>query len=226
MSANDAKIVHNDYLKIIAAAAMLIDHAAVLPGISNYPNVYITMRAIGRISFPIFAFFIARGFLNTRNIKNYILRLSICAVLSQLPYFLYFKDPLYLNIVFTFLISVFTMHFISCKRYIASAIFALIPLIAEISFGLYFDYSIYGVLCVAAFYLFIKNPYRASLAFSALTILFSLYKSVSVQLLSLFSLPIIFSSPPVCIKTPKYFFYYFYPVHLMVLYLLSFYLGR
>ena len=65
-------------LKLIAAAAMLCDHTAVVFFNGNY-----AMRAAGRLAFPIFAFFIAEGYLYTRDVKKYTLRLALFAILAQ-----------------------------------------------------------------------------------------------------------------------------------------------
>ena len=67
-------------LKIIACIAMVIDHV----GAVFYPHMEI-FRIIGRLAFPIFAFFIAEGFFHTRSVKKYLARLGACAVVFQIP---------------------------------------------------------------------------------------------------------------------------------------------
>ena len=67
-----------NFLKIIAIITMLIDHI----GYVFFPD-RIELRIIGRISFPLFAYCIAVGFLYTSNIKKYILRLAAFSILSQ-----------------------------------------------------------------------------------------------------------------------------------------------
>ena len=100
-------------LKIIAMVCMLIDHtAAVLfdrilisRGLLNAVNasdggasflstgntavIYyadMIMRAIGRISFPIFCFLLVEGFLHTHNRKKYGLNLFLFACISEIPW--------------------------------------------------------------------------------------------------------------------------------------------
>ena len=76
-------------LKLIAIAAMTVDHVAWLlfPG---YPAaaVPVIMHIIGRITCPIMCFFIAEGFYHTHDRKKYALRLLALAVVSHFAYLL------------------------------------------------------------------------------------------------------------------------------------------
>ena len=83
-------------LKLIAAAAMLCDHVAV----TLYPlwlgrAGYALLRGIGRIAFPIYAFFIAVGYDKTSNLRRYLTRLCALALLSQVPFVLVFKRSVF-----------------------------------------------------------------------------------------------------------------------------------
>ena len=71
-------------LKFIAILTMLIDHlAAYLPNtIQGF--AYTSMRAVGRIAFPIFAYEIAIGYKRTRNPLIYLFRLIASAVVSEI----------------------------------------------------------------------------------------------------------------------------------------------
>ncbi|MDO4564357.1 MAG: TraX family protein [Clostridia bacterium] len=114
-------------LKIIALLAMLLDHIGYVfwePG----DSLLMLFRYIGRIAFPIFAFQIAQGYVNTKNIYKYGLRLLILAVVSQLPFFalrhgfvmpegmnwLGLADYIYIdmvhNICFTLLFGLFAIY--------------------------------------------------------------------------------------------------------------------
>lgn len=220
MSENSLR-VRNDFLKVVAAFAMLIDHTAVLTIFAD-TNAYIIMRGIGRIAFPIFAYYIAVGFKNTHDLKKYVKRLFICAVISQISYILYFKNPLNLNIIFTFLIAIAVLYFIKNKWYYTAVVVTIVPMCIDILFNItFFDYSTYGVITVAVFYMFMEKPYKAGIIFLAATLLFSIYYSAPMQMLAVLALPLIFIKPPIYLKVPKYFFYYFYPIHLMLLYIAS-----
>lgn len=57
-------------LKVIAMISMVIDHIA-LYLMDDSTVLYETMRCIGRIAFPVFAFLIAEGFIHTRSRYRY-----------------------------------------------------------------------------------------------------------------------------------------------------------
>lgn len=79
-------------LKIAAMAAMLTDHAGHVLG-SVMPMdywLYILMRSLGRLAFPVFAFLIVNGLEKSSDRKRYLHRLSLFALVSQLPFSLVF----------------------------------------------------------------------------------------------------------------------------------------
>lgn len=116
------KGISGSTIKIIAVAAMLIDHiaAAVLMRqivANGYMDVaasgnmadmmqwlmdngalfyiYEAMRMIGRLGFPIFCFLLVEGFQRTRNLKKYALRLAAFALISEIPFDLAFKGEIF-----------------------------------------------------------------------------------------------------------------------------------
>ena len=81
------KKLNSNHLKIIAIIAMTIDHLADL----LYPNmqnniVPIILHVIGRLTAPIMFFFICEGYYYTKNLKKYITRLFIFAIISHFAY--------------------------------------------------------------------------------------------------------------------------------------------
>ena len=91
-------------LKLLAMAAMLVDHMGYL----LFPTA-MWMRYVGRLAFPIFAFQIAEGWYRTHDREKYTLRLLICAVVSEVPFDLAIGgqliDPGYQNVLWTFCIA-------------------------------------------------------------------------------------------------------------------------
>lgn len=95
-------------LKCIAAALMLTDHV----GAILLPEV-LALRCVGRLAFPIFAFFIAEGYAHTRDFGRYFRRLAILAVVSEIPFNLEngtVFDLTRQNVLFTFCLALLTLR--------------------------------------------------------------------------------------------------------------------
>lgn len=179
------------WLRIIAAVTMLIDHIAyvLIPYSSAY---YMPMRIIGRLSFPIFCFLIAEGFMHTRSLKKYLLRLGILAIVSEIPFNLaFYRDVLdsrSRNVFFTltlgllaltaagrlglFILEKLNLKASLCKSH-AMQMLAASPVIALLCWAadyIHCDYGAYGVLLICAFYLFSSNRIAAVCALAAVTL--------------------------------------------------------
>ncbi|MDF2673199.1 MAG: conjugal transfer protein TraX, partial [Clostridiales bacterium] len=99
----------NDALKILAMVTMFIDHVGYMffPGQMLY-------RTIGRLAFPIFAYQIAIGYSKTSNLKKYVERLFIFALITQIPYSFFNSElsfnPLHFNVLFMFLAAIAVVY--------------------------------------------------------------------------------------------------------------------
>lgn len=82
-------------LKLIAIIAMTIDHLAwtFYPGYQT-GVIPITMHIIGRLTAPIMWYFVAEGFFYTKNLKKYIIRMFLFAILSHFAYAVMFQKSL------------------------------------------------------------------------------------------------------------------------------------
>ena len=95
-------------LKVIAMISMVIDHIALY--LMEYGTVlYETMRCIGRIAFPVFAFLIAEGFIHTRSRYRYFFTLLGFAVISEIPWYLLNGVDGTHNVMFTLALGVATL---------------------------------------------------------------------------------------------------------------------
>ncbi|WAM34169.1 TraX family protein [Caldicellulosiruptor morganii] len=207
-------ISKSNLLKLIAAFCMLIDHIGYL----YFPNI-ILFRIIGRIAFPIFAYQVAAGFKFTSNKVKYLQRLFIFALISQLPFSLMTQDFVELNVIATFFFAALSLFFIQKRWYILT----IIPI--AISYFVPMDYGIYGVLTVLCFYLFFDISILQLLLFCILTWFEVHMIGWSVQFYSILSvvLIIVIRMLPADfnLKLNKYFFYWFYPVHMLILVLIG-----
>ena len=146
-------------LHIMAMIFMLCDHlwGTIIPG-----NDWLT--CIGRISFPIFAFMIVEGYFHTKNLKKYVCRLLVFAVLSEIPFNLAMGSrvfyPIHQNVLWSFLISIGLISLNekakkTQKRWIEIGTGALTVLLGFI-IGLVtmVDFYYAGILTVLVFYFF------------------------------------------------------------------------
>ena len=146
-------------LHIIAMVLMLCDHlwGTIVPG-----NDWLT--CIGRISFPIFAFMIVEGYFHTKNLKKYVYRLLIFAILSEIPFNLAMGSnifyPMHQNVLWSFLISIGFIHWNerakeSCKMW-KQLVIGCVTIILGYVIGLLTMVDFYhaGILTVLVFYFF------------------------------------------------------------------------
>ncbi len=102
-------------LHIIAMALMLMDHlwATLLPAQD-------WLTCAGRLAFPIFAFMTVEGYFHTRNLKRYVLRLLLFALLSEVPFDLMYGGtwfyPVHQNVIWTLLLGLLGVHLMETVR--------------------------------------------------------------------------------------------------------------
>ena len=214
-------VFNNTTLKIIAIITMVIDHIGYIfldPGTMQYS----IFRGIGRIAFPIFCFLIVEGFHHTRNPMNYLIRLCIFALLSEIPFDLAFFGTLFdwshQNVFITLalgLASIFCLEELNNRRTYA------IPLamLWAAAYLVHCDYGLGGVLLIDIFYLTKKSPWMRIVL---TTLILYLFFGVN-ELYGLIALPLIMLYNGKRGASLKMFFYWFYPLHLIIFYLLSTY---
>ena len=213
-------------LKLIAMAFMLIDHFAYVMierGVGFYGSWYeidCVMRSMGRISFPIFCFTIVEGFQKTRDAKEYLKRLVIFALISEIPFDLAFRGRLinlgYQNVFWTLAFGLGAMILYedrlmpSWKRALGLIGCFYIPYL------IHTDYSIYGVLTIFLMYLLRKTPVKACMAGYIILLLLS-----TTEKWAIFGFLLILLYNGERGKGNKILYYIFYPAHLLLLILLK-----
>ena len=180
-------------LKMIAMITMIIDHSGDIFNPILGANTFY-FNAIGRIAFPLFAFMIVEGYKHTSNLKKYILRLFIAALISEIPFWIlvvhYMQAKSFaMNVLFTFIFGLFALYiwdfkfkkdlddknkhsisigdiFIWILKIVLIAILVIIATLAG------FDYGKTGILLILAIYLlFEKHKIIFSLALIILSII-------------------------------------------------------
>lgn len=219
------KFLSNFDLKIIAIITMTIDHI----GAIMYPNIDI-FRIIGRISFPIFAFLLVEGFRHTSNKLKYFLRLLLFAIITQ-PIYDYAFNNRELNILFTFSLSFLllsSLEFIKkiinkyskgIENYLYKTVFYSLTYILFVLFSIILnvDYQALGISLVFIFYL-VPNLYLSFLLYLLAVIFLA---TNIIQFYSLLSFLFIYMYNGEKGKNIKYFFYLYYPLHLLILKMLQ-----
>lgn len=209
-------------LKIMALVSMIIDHYGAIfhEGVDIY-------RIIGRLAFPIYCFLLVEGYMHTKNIKKYGIRLFIFALVSEIPFDLAFYGKIefgHQNIFFTLLIGLITIYFLDKKegrfKNNKSLVIAASILAATL---LYVDYSFIGIIYILAFYYYKELPKAKRLPKVGLVLLASNLLAGIMQQYSLLALPIIYLyngelGPKN--KVLQMLFYIAYPLHLAIFYLL------
>lgn len=218
-------------LKGIAAALMLTDHvgAILLPEVS-------VLRCVGRLAFPIFAFFIAEGYVHTRDFGRYFRRLAILAVVSEIPFNLEngaVFDLTRQNVLFTFCLALFTLRGLEVlgrERGFGRWAGCGLVLAAGFAAGelLRTDYGGWGVVTVALLYLCRDGKYAKLWLLLAMAAVNGLGMGsltmpvfggeIPIQIFAVAALPVIWlyngQAGP---KGLRRAFYVFYPAHLLVL---------
>ena len=236
-------------LHILAMTFMLMDHLwATLLTAQEW------LTCVGRIAFPIFAFMAVEGYFHTHNLKKYLLRMLIFAVISEVPFDLMYGGtwfyPVHQNVIWTLMMGIAGIHLMETVRKKKSTfVYILVSAIVVILGGLLgtlsmVDYYGIGVLTVFIFYFF-----RGRKWWCLLGQMLALYW-VNVELLGGLMYPIrlfgmefelcqqglaLLALLPIWLyrgrqgyhsKPFQYFCYAFYPMHMLVIVLVLNFINR
>ncbi len=253
--------LNRNQLKYLVIIAMLIDHIAwaFVPTSSVLGQV---MHWIGRLTGPTMAYFLAEGYYYTKNVRKYLLRLAVFAILSWGP-FVYFEFGcapirvnaghliwsgqvldiympslnmtaavyLYFGVIYTLFISLAAIWLFDRKNIPILVRIAGILILCKISE--YGDWGIYDVLFALIFFRFRTENWKKWGAFCIVAAYFCLTCIFSGQYwdaffqLGIFMVPLLiqfFYNGEGGSRNPvhKWFFYIFYPAHLLILGFLRF----
>ena len=228
-------------LKFIAAFTMVIDHL----GFFIFKDVLI-FRIIGRITFPIFSYLIAEGCRYTKNKIVYISMVGGLAFVCQLAYAI-FSGSYNMCVLVTFFLSIMMVYALEnfkvsifskyswLYRILSGILFVLtVALTYLLNEFFVIEYGFFGCLLPVFVSLChtpkVKNPPRAfkyidtipsQVVMVAIALIFVTITGRlgwDIQIYCFLSLPFLFlySGKRGRLRT-KYFFYIFYPAHLVVL---------
>ena len=221
----------NNQLKIIAMVAMTLDHI----GAYLFPQI-LWLRIVGRLAFPIYAFMIAEGCRYTRNPMRYLGSLAAIALVCQVVSYIAIGS-LYQCIMVTFSLSVGLILLVKHAQqknaflpwvWVALGVLAtaflchgMQALLPGTDYAV--DYGFVGVMTPVLIYLFTaKLPQLAVLSLCLAGICLDAW---SGQVYAFLVIPLLALYNGTRGKWKlKWFFYFFYPVHLALIYLVGMFL--
>ena len=219
-------------LKVIAAITMLIDHIGYLLFPGN-----LLLRIIGRLAYPIYAFMIAEGCRYTQNKLRYFLGIFILAIVCQTVYFVVVQDP-GLSILVTYSISILLIYaWQFCQKAFSEAgvgkrilsvllLITLITAVYVLNLFVTVDYGFWGSMVPLIAGLFMRRDGKESkmdrkvvhVSMLGIGLLLLSMEYGYIQPYCLLALPLLYLYNGQRGKRKmKYFFYIFYPAHLVVL---------
>ena len=200
---------------------MILDHV----GDNFFPD-QIWMRIIGRMALPIFAFCIAEGFSHTKDRRRYLCRMGLFALLSEIPFDLVTSGKVlefsHQNIMMTFFWAILGLMLYEQVRNrmhgrILGAAVLLVFTVSSLFLGL--DYQILAVGLIILYYLLRnKAPLINNLAAMAYHVLL---RNVGIYWFGVLGFVPVLLYNGKRGRGLKWFFYLFYPLHLLAIYILK-----
>ena len=233
---NEKGIFSTTTLKLIACFLMVIDHV----GMYLFPG-YKIFRIVGRLSYPIFAFFIAEGCKYTKNkVKHLMLIMLLGIGMLLFNYYIFNNWTGCIFLTFTFsIIYIYIFDLIKdigLTKVLKITIYLCILMPGYIIFKIInIDYGFIGMLIPVGIYIINYLSFAKKQILNLNTellmklgvliiglILISLNNPLGyIQFFSLLAIiPLLFYNGKPGIKHLKYFFYFFYPVHIVIIYML------
>lgn len=237
-------------LKIFAMILMILDHL-----VTYVPNMPVWFNWVGRLVAPIFFFFIVEGFFHTHNRKKYIIRLftwSFVMFAGNKIVIMLFKreNSLHNNVFLSLAMAVVLMGVIEWtkgnKENKKNFALGIIVAIVVGALSMFTEASIYGVTMTLIFY-FLRDKKKKMIFWYVIISLLSTLglgltgfissseRSFSqilfddVQWMQIFAAPFFLmynGERGLNNKFTKYLFYFFYPVHLWIIYIIGYIVER
>lgn len=204
-------------LRIIALITMVIDHV----GLVFFPDYFI-FRIIGRLAFPLFAFGIAQGYLHTKNLSKYFQRILLLALISQPIFYLLFNQGA-LNICFTLTLGLAAIYLYDKGKHWWIKVFGIL-FILFLGQWLNVEYGAYGILLILCFYIFRNNIllilFGSLLVFAQTLLNYDQILNLFAIIFAIIPLFLVYYIKDINFKINKWVQYLFYPVHLLIIYLI------
>lgn len=234
------RFLTGNMIKIIAAALMVADHVGVILGQADG-----ILRILGRLSMPLFAYMIAEGAKYTKNKTKYLGMIAGLAAICQLVYYFALNDT-YMCILVTFSLSIALIYaldfvkwaYLSGKGGRMSKIlspllfFGLTGLVYYLTTLLMIDYGFFGIMMPVFASITDMRGYEipekakwieghyVRVGLMMIPMLVRMINAESIMWYSFLAIPILLLYSEKRGKWKmKYFFYIFYPLHLVIIFI-------
>lgn len=201
---------------------MVIDHV----GAILFPD-QIWMRVIGRVAFPVYAYCLAEGFRYTSDYRRYLGRLALFAILSEIPFDLAFYGVpfsfAHQNVFFTLTLGLILLWVLERFReqlLLCAGAFMVLCFLAQ---ALHMDYGAGGLLMVFAFYL-AQQGTSPWIGWGIFVFINLFGYAGGVQWAAILALLPIGLYSGKAGKKKQRFFYWIYPLHLLLLWVIEKYI--
>ena len=237
------RVLNRDAIKYIAMITMLLNHVADI-FLTSGTVLYEVLEDIGYFTAPVMCYFLVEGFDYTSSRMKYGQRLIIFAALSQFPYQLAFQDDT-LNMIYTLLCCFLILAALelSFNPVYKVAVCVLLTIATAVS-----DWALVAPICTILLYYSKDSRIKTALAFGttyAIFVPFNIQKYMydvpgnwtmyavwhgllsGVGILAAAVVILIFYNGQRAKHAQnfsKWFFYIFYPAHLLVLYFIMVYI--
>lgn len=216
-------------LKLFAMFAMVIDHVHMI----GFGRPYFFLTLIGLSAFPLFAFILSYNYcFHTSNKRHYLLRLLAFALISQIPFQWAIGYPFNaippFNIFFTLSLGMLILHV--CEKipnitlgkiFICLICIGLlaIEILTDKNYSFMIDAGFSGIALIPAIYALQRINFLLGwmLITASLAVLDGNLCAITIGTMAFAYLSGYIKLPLAFMRRHKYFFYLFYPLHLVII---------
>lgn len=234
-------LLNANHIKLIAIIAMTLDHGIDLlfPSFPIEP-IPMMVHLLGRVTAPIMWFFVCEGFFYTRNLKKYMLRMLVFAIISHFAYcFAFGMNPIPLST------SIFNQTSVMWALFLGIVVLWVkykavnlklwqktLITVAAIILAFPADWSCIAVLSIVEMYAGrgnLKEQMKFIIIYVACYALVSFffvskgYAIVQIGIILVYPILKQYNGERGKAKWMKWFFYIYYPLHLLIIGLIRYY---
>lgn len=221
------KGINSFALKMVAIIAMTANHSALILGEQMPFWLYCLCLSLGGITFPVMAYLLVEGYRYTSNLKKYAIRLGVFALVAQIPFWLFLGPSG--NVLITLLFGLGILHLYDTLK---NRLLFWMIFILSLIVGFFLDWGFLGIIMILLFYRLPDRVERAvipvvvailGLGLPALSLLLTT-SDITYLPAVLYSFVGGFAAMGLLLvyngqrgPSMKYFFYLYYPLHILVL---------